>query len=40
MKKLLFTFLAALYCMVMNAQDVTFTADGIIRLHVAILLQS
>lgn len=29
MKKLLFTFLAALYCMVMNAQDVTFTAGGI-----------
>ena len=29
MKKLLFTFLAALYCMVMNAQDVTFTAEGI-----------
>ena len=29
MKKLLFTFLAALYCTVMNAQDVTFTAGGI-----------
>ena len=30
MKKLLFTFLAALYCMVMNAQDVTFTAGEIL----------
>lgn len=29
MKKLLFTFLAALYCTVMNAQDVTFMAGGI-----------
>ncbi|MCQ2075612.1 MAG: leucine-rich repeat domain-containing protein [Bacteroidaceae bacterium] len=29
MKKLLFTILATLYCMAMNAQDVTFTAGGI-----------
>ena len=29
MKKLLFTFIAAMCCMAMNAQDVTFTAEGI-----------
>ena len=29
MKKLVFTFIALMCCMVMNAQDVTFTANGI-----------